>query len=452
MESGRGVRGPAIMTDPSAGHGDLGARTLRKVMMRLVPFMALLYFANYLDRVNVGFAALTMNEDLQFSATVYGSGAGILFLGYVLFQVPSNMALQRIGTRLWITAIMVIWGLVSAAMAFVTDATSFYVLRFLLGVAEAGFFPGMILYLTVWFPSGMRAKITATFMIAIPMSSVLGAPVSTALLGLSGWGLDGWQWLFILQGLPASVLGLFVLVVLTDTPAQAKWLTEAERTWLANTLAAEHRQRDAKATSNLSQVLLNPKFYLFGVMYFGMTICLYGLSLWLPQIVKSFGGLSNKEVGLLTAIPYLIAAVTMYFWCAHSDRTGERKFHVVIPITLGGIFLGISGFMIDAPVVAFVALSLSAIAVYAALPQFWTLPTAVLGSATAAAGIALVNAVGNIGGYVGPVIVGRIKDATGSYTYGLVALGAFAIFSGFLALVMGHDGRTEPGRIATDGH
>ena len=437
------------MTETDA---ELGARTLRKVTLRLVPFMALLYFANYLDRVNVGFAALTMNQDLQFSATVYGTGAGILFLGYVLFQVPSNVALQRFGTRIWVTSIMVIWGLVSAAMAFVTDATSFYILRFMLGVAEAGFFPGMILYLTVWFPTGMRAKITAAFMIAIPMSSVLGAPVSTAILGLHGLGLEGWQWLFILQGLPASLLGLGVLAVLTDRPEKAKWLSAAERGWLVDTLAAEHRARDANLTTNLSRILLNPKFYLFGVMYFGMTICLYGLSLWLPQIVKSFGGLSNMQVGLLTSIPYLIAAVGMYFWGAHSDRTGERKLHVAIPISLGGVFLGLSGYLIDMPFVAFITLALSAITVYAALPQFWTLPTAVLGSATAAAGIALVNAVGNIGGYVGPVIVGMIKDATGSYTCGLAAMGAFAILSGILALLMGHDGRTEPGRVAIDGH
>jgi ACS family tartrate transporter-like MFS transporter len=431
---------------------DLSAHTLRKVTLRLVPFMALLYFANYLDRVNVGFAALTMTEDLKFTNTVYGTGAGILFLGYVLFQVPSNMALQRIGTRVWVTTIMVIWGLVSAAMAFVTDATSFYILRFLLGVAEAGFFPGMILYLTVWFPARMRAKITAVFMMAIPMSSVLGAPVSTSLLNVSGLGLDGWQWLFILQGLPASLLGLLVLLVLTDTPEKAEWLTDAERGWLVGTLAAERRARDASLTANLRQIMLNPKFYLFGVIYFGMTVCLYGLSLWLPQIVKSFGGLTNMEVGLLTAIPYLIATGAMYFWGAHSDRTGERKWHVAIPIILGGIFLGLSGYLIAAPTAAFIALSLAAITVYASLPQFWTLPTAVLGSATAAAGIALVNAVGNIGGYFGPVIVGKIKDATGSYTYGLVVLGGFAILSGVLALLIGHDGRTEPGRVVVEGH
>lgn len=431
---------------------ELGARTMRKVITRLVPFMALLYFANYLDRVNVGFAALTMNEDLKFSPTVYGTGAGILFLGYVLFQVPSNLALQRMGTRLWVTIIMVIWGLVSAAMAFVTDATSFYILRFLLGVAEAGFFPGMILYLTTWFPVGMRAKITSVFMMAIPMSSVLGAPVSTALLGVSGGGLDGWQWLFILQGLPASALGLLVLVVLTDTPEKADWLADGERTWLVNTLKAEHAQRDAGLTTRLKDVLANPKFYLFGLMYFGMTICLYGLSLWLPQIVKSLGILTNIQVGLLTAVPYVIATGAMYFWGAHSDRTGERKWHVAAPIALGGVFLGISGYLIDAPTVAFLALAASAVTVYVALPQFWTLPTAVLGSATAAAGIALVNAVGNIGGYVGPVIVGRLKDMTGSYAPGLTAMGCFAILSGVLALAMGHDGKTEPGRIAVDGH
>lgn len=431
---------------------ELGARTLRKVMARLVPFMALLYFANYLDRVNVGFAALTMNQDLQFSATVYGTGAGILFLGYVLFQVPSNLALQRIGTRLWVTCIMVVWGMVSAAMAFVTDSTSFYILRFLLGVAEAGFFPGMILYLTTWFPVRMRAKITSVFMMAIPLSSVLGAPVSTALLNVRGMGLDGWQWLFILQGLPASLLGLLVLRVLTDEPAKAAWLADDERAWLVNTLKAEHAQRDSGLTTRLKDVLLNPKFYLFGLMYFGMTICLYGLSLWLPQIVKSLGNLTNMEVGLLTAVPYVIATAAMYFWGAHSDRTGERKWHVAAPIMAGGVFLGISGYLIDAPEAAFLALAASAVTVYVALPQFWTLPTAVLGSATAAAGIALVNAVGNVGGYVGPVIVGVLKDMTGSYAPGLAVMGGFAILSGALALAMGHDGRTEPGRIAVDGH
>ena len=241
-------------------------------------------------------------------------------------------------------------------------------------------------------------------------------------------------------------------MVLSDRPEKAAWLREDERAWLVATLKAEHKQRDAALPTNLKGILLNPKFYLFGVMYLGMTVCLYGLSLWLPQIVKSFGGLTNMQVGFLTAVPYLIAAVAMYFWGAHSDRTGERKLHVAIPIMLGGIFLGISGYLVDAPVAGFIALALSAITVYASLPQFWTLPTAVLGSATAAAGIALVNAVGNIGGYIGPVIVGRIKDATGSYTYGLVAMGAFAILSGVLALVMGHDGRTEPGRITAKGH
>ncbi len=429
---------------------DLGARTLRKVTARLVPFMALLYFANYLDRVNVGFAALTMNQDLAFSATVYSTGAGVLFLGYVLFQVPSNLALQRVGTRVWITWIMAIWGLVSAAMAFVSGPVSFYVLRFVLGVAEAGFFPAMILYLTTWFPVRRRAKITAVFMLAIPMSSVLGAPVSTALLGVSGLGLQGWQWLFVLQGLPASALGLLVLKVLTDTPEKAAWLTDEERGWLVGTLKAEHAQRDAALPTRLSAILLNPRFYLFGLMYFGMTICLYGLSLWLPQIVKSLGGLTNMQVGLLTAIPYLIATGAMYLWGEHSDRTGERKWHVAAPIMLGGIFLGASGYLIHAPVAAFLALALAAIAVYAALPQFWTLPTAVMGSATAAAGIALVNALGNIGGYVGPVIVGVLKDMTGSYAPGLAAMGGFALLSGVLAVVMGHDGKTEPGRTAPE--
>lgn len=438
----------SVPTDDQA----FGAATLRKVALRLIPFMALLYFANYLDRVNVGFAALTMNEDLGFSATVYGAGAGVLFLGYVVFQVPSNLALERIGTRRWVATIMVVWGLLSAGMAFVTGPTSFYVLRFLLGVAEAGFFPGMILFLTVWFPVRMRAKITGSFMIAIPLSSVFGAPVSTATLGVSGLGLDGWQWLYILQGLPASFLGLVVLAVLTDRPEDARWLTDRERDWLVKTLAAEQHQRDAAYTASLRQTLFNPKFYLFGLMYFGITICLYGLSLWLPQIVKSFGGLTNMQVGLLTAVPYVFAAAVMYFWCAHSDTSGERKMHVALPAILAGLSLAASGYLIGSPTLAFIALSIASLGTYAALPLFWTLPTAVLGSAAAAGGIALVNAIGNIGGYVGPAVMGYIRDQTGSYAYGLLTLGLFSILSGVLALLMGHDGRTEPGRVAVDAH
>jgi ACS family tartrate transporter-like MFS transporter len=427
------------------GEGDVMDRAvLRKVTWRLVPFMALLYFVNYLDRVNVGFAALTMNQDLGFSATMFGTGAGILFLGYVIFQVPSNLALERIGVRHWIAGIMVVWGIVSSATAFVIGPMSFYALRFSLGVAEAGFFPGMILYLTYWFPYGERAKMTALFMMAIPVSSVLGAPVSTALLDVGGLGLKGWQWLFILQGVPAILLGIAVLGMLTENPDKARWLTVEEKATLKAALAVDRHARDAAHSYRIGQIVANPRFWLFGLMYFGVTVCLYGLTLWLPQIIKSLGSLTNAQVGLVTALPYAVGTVSMYFWSAHADATGERAWHLALPLLGGAIALIASGYLIDRPIAAFIALMLAAIGVYTALPSFWALPTAMLGSSAAAGGIAMCNAIGNIGGYAGPQIIGSVKDATQSYADGLLALAAFAILSAVLAVVMG------PARPALD--
>ena len=426
----------ASVAEPGVTIGPAGDAILRKVTWRLVPFMAVLYFINYLDRVNVGFAALTMNRDLGFSATVYGNGAGILFLGYVLFQVPSNLALERIGTRIWVAVIMVVWGVMSGAMALVTGPVSFYVLRFLLGVAEAGFFPGMILYLTYWFPEERRAKMTAAFMMAIPLSSFFGAPVSTTLLDAQGFGLAGWQWLFVLQGIPAVVLGLLVPVMLTDRPEYAGWLQASERHWLAGVLAAERHARDARHDEPLGRALVNPHIWAFGVVYFGFVICNYGLTLWLPQIVKSFGGLTNLQVGLLTAIPYALSSVAMYAWCAHADARGERTWHTALAILVGGIGLIISAFQIGNPAVAFIALCVGAVGTYSGLPVSWSLPTAVLGSRVAAGGIALVNAIGNTGGYFGPAMVGRIHDATGSYTGGLLLMATFAVLSGVLAVAL----------------
>jgi ACS family tartrate transporter-like MFS transporter len=418
----------------------VGVRTLRKVTWRLIPFMAVLYFLNYLDRVNVGFAALTMNDDLAFSATVYGNGAGILFLGYVLFQVPSNIALEKWGTRRWVTTIMVVWGIISSMMAFVSGQTSFYVLRFLLGVAEAGFFPGMILYMTYWFPSAVRARIAGAFMLAVPISGILGAPASTALLGIDWLGFKGWQWLFVLQGLPAIVLGFAVLGVLTDKPEKATWLTEEEKAWLTGLLGAEQRARAAAHNHSLREVLINPRTWIFGLMYFGIAIGFYGLTLWLPQIIKGFGGLTNMQVGFLTAAPYIFAAVGMYLWGAHSDKTGERTWHVALPCIVSGIGLSLSAILGDMPVLAFIALSVAAVGVYSALPTFWTLPTAVLSGTAAAGGIALINAIGNTGGYFGPALVGYIRDATGSYTDGLILLAGFAFLTAVLTLLM----RTRP--------
>ena len=421
---------------------------MRKVSLRLIPFMVVLYFVAFLDRVNVGFAALTMNKDLGLTATVFGNGAGIFFVGYFIFEVPSNVALEKFGARMWIARIMITWGIVSGLMSLTTGPISFYVLRFLLGIAEAGFFPGMILYLTYWFPSAYRAKIVGAFLLAIPISSIVGAPVSTALLGTSILGLKGWQCLFILEAIPAIVLGIVVLFLMTDKPEKAHWLTPAERDWLSRVLQAERKTRESVHHYTLGQALMNPRVVLFGFMYFGIVIGLYGFSFWLPQIIKGFGGLSNWQVGLITMIPSAFAAVTMYLWGRHSDRTGERVWHVFLPAVIGGTSLAISGFLTGTPALALIALTIGAMGIYAALPTFWTLPTAMLSGTAAAGGIALINSIGNLGGYFGPSFMGYLKDWT-KYTHlRLNRAGACMAMSGILALVMGHNRELEKSGIA----
>ena len=421
---------------------------MHKVSWRLIPFMVLLYFVAFLDRVNVGFAALTMNKDLGLTATVFGNGAGIFFIGYFIFEVPSNVALEKFGARMWIARIMITWGIISGLMALTKGPISFYTLRFLLGIAEAGFFPGMILYLTYWFPSAYRAKIVGCFLLAIPISSIIGAPISTALLGTSILGLKGWQSLFILEALPALVLGVVVLFFMTDKPEKAHWLTPAERDWLSRVLQAERKTRESVHHYTLGQALMNPRVVLFGLMYFGIVIGLYGFSFWLPQIIKGFGGLSNWQVGLITMIPSAFAAAAMYLWGRHSDKTGERVWHVFLPAIIGGTSLAISGFLTGTPALALVALTIGAMGIYAALPTFWTLPTAMLSGTAAAGGIALINSIGNLGGYFGPSFMGYLKDWTKSHTYGLIGLGACMAMSGFLALAMGHNRELEKSGIA----
>jgi nitrate/nitrite transporter NarK len=306
----------------------------------------------------------------------------------------------------------------------------------------------MILYLTYWFPSAYRAKIVGAFLLAIPISSIIGAPLSTALLGTSILGLKGWQSLFILEALPALVLGFVVLFFMTDKPEKAHWLTPAERDWLSGVLQAERKTRESFHHYTLGQALMNPRVVLFGFMYFGIVIGLYGFSFWLPQIIKGFGGLSNWQVGLITMIPSAFAAVTMYLWGRHSDKTGERVWHVFLPAIIGGTSLAISGFLTGTPALALVALTIGAMGIYAALPTFWTLPTAMLSGTAAAGGIALINSIGNLGGYFGPSFMGYLKDWTKSHTYGLIGLGACMAMSGFLALAMGHNRELEKSGIA----
>ena len=409
----------------------------RKVMWRLLPFLMLCYFAAFLDRVNVGFAALTMNRDLGLSASVYGFGAGIFFLGYFLFEVPSNLILERVGARLWIARIMVTWSLVSASTAFVTGEWSFYLVRILLGLAEAGFFPGIILYLTYWFPARERGKVVGAFMAAVPISSAVGSPLSAWILSATdgAHGLAGWQWLYLIEAAPSFILGCLVLVCLTDRPAGATWLTRAERDWLTDRIAQEARETVEAPKLGLGRALLHPRVIGFTAVYFGLSTGLYGIGLWLPQIVKNFG-LTTVETGFVTAIPYLVSVVGMVLWTRHSDRTDERRWHVALPAIAGGLALAAAGYA-GSPTLAMVALSFAALGVFSALATFWTLPTALLTGTAAAGGIALINAVGNLGGFVGPYVVGWIRETTGQFGFALLALGGFMIAAGGLTVFLG---------------
>jgi MFS transporter, ACS family, tartrate transporter len=416
----------------------------RKVAWRLIPFMILLYFAAFLDRINIGIAALTMNKDLGISATVYGNAAGIFFLGYFLCEVPSNIMLEKVGARRWIARIMISWGLLSASMIFVQGEASLYVIRFLLGAAEAGFFPGMILYLTYWFPASARANITGAFMVAIPLSSVLGTPVSAALLDVEGFGLRGWQFLFLIEGIPAVVLGFAVFRYLTDKPRDAEWLSPSERQLVSNQIAADAARGDER--HSLAAGLVSLKVVALGLIYFGIVIGVYGLSLWLPQIIKGFGGLSNREVGLVTAIPHAFGAIAMVAWGWHSDKRGERVWHLALAAFAGAGGLVASAFFAGEPIVALSAMTFGAIGIYSAMPIFWTLPTAMLRGTAAAGGIALVNSLGNLSGYLGTSMVGYLKDQTGSFQSGLIMLGGFLGMAGLLAFAVTRNGVPEHSR------
>ena len=415
--------------------GELETRVLRKVTLRIVPFIMLLYFVAFIDRVNLGFAALTMNKDIGLSSSVFGFGAGIFFWGYFLFEVPSNLALDKFGARLWIARVMISWGIVSGAMAFVQGPVSFYSLRFLLGVAEAGFFPGIILYLTYWFPARQRAAVTALFMAAAPLSTVLGSPVSGALLGMDGLlGLKGWQWLFLLEAVPAVLLGLVVLAYMTDRPEQAKWLADDERAWLVRTMNVELTSKAAVASHSIWRGLADIRVLALALVYFGTSAGLYTLGVWAPQIIKQFG-LSSLEVGFLNAVPATIAVIVMIWWARHSDRTGERTWHVVLACLLAAVGLALAG-MASGVVAVLAALTLVNIGISSSKPPLWSMPTMFLSGSAAAAGIATINSIGNLGGFVGPAVIGWIKDRTGSFAGGLYFVAALLVLSAVLTLLL----------------
>ena len=411
-----------------------GRATIARISRRLIPFAMLLFVINYLDRVNISFAALQMNRDLGFSPSIYGLGAGIFFVGYFLFEIPSNLILNRVGARRWIARIMVSWGVVSVAMAAVSGETSFYVLRFLLGVAEAGFFPGIILYLSYWFPNEDRAKAIALFMTATAISNVIGAPLSTALLGLDGvFGLRGWQALFIIEGLPAVVVGLWVLSYMPDRPEDATWLDAGEKAWLASVLGAERAAKERAGRFTLWQGLLDRRVLTLTALCFCLVVGNFGLVFWMPQIIKGYGGLTNLEVGGLTAIPYLLAVGAMVYWGRHSDRTGERRWHTAGPAVLAALGL-VGTALAPLPTLQFISLCVATVSIWSMFGAFWALPGDFLTGIAAAGGIALINSFGTLGAFVGNVLIGVIRERTGSFQMSLLMLAAFMAGAALFAL------------------
>lgn len=424
---------------------EIEKRTLRRISWRIVPFIMLLYFIAYIDRVNIGFAALTMKGDLGFSASILGFGAGIFFWGYFLLEVPSNIALHKFGARIWIARVMVTWGIISAGMALVQGPTSFYVMRFLLGAAEAGFFPGIILYLSYWFPARNRAGVTAFFMAAAPISTALGSPLSAALLEMNGvMGLAGWQWMFILEAIPAVLLGVVVFFFMTDRPEQAKWLKEDERTWLVNKMNAEATSKGSSAHASIWSGLTNPRVLALALIYFGTSAGLYTLGIWAPQIIKQLG-VSSMTVGFLNAIPPMVSVVAMVLWSRHSDCTGERTWHVIIACLAASAGLVIAA-TANSIFGLIAALTIVNVGISCAKPPLWSMPTTFLTGAAAATGIATINSIGNLGGFAGPAMIGWVKDQTGSYAGGLYFVAGLLVILAITTLLLS---RSQSPRGAT---
>jgi MFS transporter, ACS family, tartrate transporter len=393
-----------------------------KLTRRLIPFMFLLYIVSYLDRINVGFAALQLNRALNFDPAVFGLGAGIFFIGYFIFEIPSNLIMQRVGARVWMARILITWGVISSAMMFVNGVFGFYALRFLLGVAEAGFFPGMILYLTYWFPAEARGRAIARFMTATAIAGVVGGPVSGMLLRLGGVaGLAGWQWLFLVEGIPAIILGFVVFAVLPDAPQEARWLSDSEKAWITARLAQEREAKQAHGHSTLSQALGSGRVWTLAFIYFAVVMSFYGIGLWLPQIVQTLSGFSELLVGFLSAIPYLAASIAMVIIGRNSDRTGERRWHVAGSALAGAGGLVAAAFL-KGPAAELAALSLAAVGIWGTMGPFWAMSSESLTGTGAAAGIALINSIGNLGGFLGPYLVGVVRSRTNNFSFALLAL------------------------------
>jgi ACS family tartrate transporter-like MFS transporter len=424
----------------------------RKVFWRIVPYCFVLYVISYLDRANIGYAALQMNKELALTSEAFGFAAGIFFIGYFLFEVPSNVALNKYGARIWISRILVTWGLVAVATAFVQTAMQLYVLRFLLGVAEAGFFPGIIIYLTYWFRAKEQATTVALFTAAIPVSYLLGAPLSTWIMDhVSGFGMNGWRWMLLLEGGPAVLAGILNYFIMTDRPEQAKWLTAEERDWLSEELRKDHAARANVEHLGVVAAITNPKVLFLSAIYFIYQVGNLGIGMWMPQIIKGLAGsLTNFEVGLVAMLPYAFATLAMVLWSRNSDRTGERQKHSAYPLLCGAVALALTGLVLQ-PAIAMGLISLALAGLYAFKSPFWSLPGLFLSRSTAAVSIAAINSIGNLGGFVGPYTIGVIKDWTGSAYGGLLFLSALLFISFVMTLLARMENvpavRAEPAEV-----
>jgi ACS family tartrate transporter-like MFS transporter len=442
--------------NPANHLDELGHRTLRKVRGRIMPLIVLLYFVAYLDRNNVGFAKLTMSADIGLSAAAYGLGAGMFFIGYALLEIPSNAGMYRFGARKWIARILISWGIFATAMALVNGETTFYVVRFLLGAAEAGFFPAILFYLTLWFPAPQRVLVLGIFILAQPVSNALGAPVSGLLLQMEGVaGLHGWQWLYIIEGIPAILLGLLTPVLMTDKPSHAHWLAADEREWLTRTMDEELAHKQKGQPHHFLAGLKDSRTVAYSALYFGLVCGIYGLGLWMPTIVAALGKFNTTQVGFIVAIPYTIAAVFVYFWGRRSDRTGNRVLHASISMVMAAVGLVAAGSLVQVnAILAMVALTLAAMGIYSAIAPFLAMPSTALVGAAAAAGLAMVNSLGNLGGFVAPYIVGLLNDATGDNRSGLLFLAACLAVTAVATYLYARrrpEGHVKPGTHAAVG-
>ncbi|MEY4614754.1 MAG: hypothetical protein RL179_2727 [Planctomycetota bacterium] len=417
---------------------DTNNQLLSKVSWRILPLLFCSYICAYLDRINIGFASKNLKDDLNFSDSVYGLGAGIFFLGYALFEIPSNVIMEKVGARRWIARIMITWGIISGAMAFVNSPFTFYILRFFLGVAEAGFFPGIILYLTYWFPPSQRGKSISRFMTAIPLSGLIGAPISGMLLDMDGIAsLHGWQWLFILEALPSVLMGLYIFFFLPDKPANAYWLNEFEKKHLSNALTEEELQIHS-TTPKLNPLLAisSLKVWYICLIYFFQVTGLYGIGLWLPDLLQSSTHVGNIQTGLLTAIPFLAGALSMIIWGWNSDRLNERKWHLFLGNLLGSTGFVIAGLRPDSLPFALLGITIASMGVHATFGPFWALKTTLLAPGIAAVGIALINSMGNLGGFMGPSLTGFLKQSTGSLSWGLILYASTSFMAALMILFL----------------